>query len=888
MPDVCLYDILVVDPNANFNPNDCNPLNQTFAYVSLSEIPKTSPYIKNIQPAWIIGKNSDWYNNAILDATNKDWQKFFLNQIITPLWNQGYRGFFLDNTDSYFLATHEKKLQEKQVAGLVQLIQQIKQRYPTAKLILNRGFTLIPETHTLIDAVVIESLYHGWYQAKKAYAETSNNEKTQLWEEIKKIRAYNLPIIVIDYLAPKEQQKAQELSTQLSAQGFIPFITDKHLKHIYLKNTSNKLEILPRKILVLYTDENKLPVRFVAPLRFIGPILEYMGYIPKYMQLDKAKDLDLANLKNQYAGIILWLGEQDSKNLWLLDWVQKQIAANIPVVFLNSFGVPVETKALKKLGITFGTFKNSIENLKITKNDSKFIGYEIKPSTTPYDFYTIHTDSNQVLLQLTNIYQQTEDAVAITNWGGYAYSPFVLEFLPDSYALWVINPFEFFHKALRLEDFPIPDTTTENGRRLMSVHIDGDGFAYHAKWIGGGFAGEELRERILKRFKIPTSVSVITGEIAPNGIHPQQSKQLMSIARNIFALNWVESASHSFSHPFHWQEALHKPKDLTGVEPFSIEIPNYKFNMQSEITGSVDFINQYLLPKDKKCQLFFWSGAADPSVKTLKILNKDSLLNINGVNDTFIDQHHPSITGIRPMGMELGGIYQIFAPIDMDFYYMNSLAGPLYGFEHVIQTLKLTDKPRRFKPIDLYFHMYSASYPAALEAIIKVYQWALKEPVMNIFISDYIKKVLDYYQITIAKYKNSWLIYTKGDLRELRIDKKFGYPDLIHSHNVTGFSENNNDIYIHLGPNRLSLLSFQKEKPHEAYLISANARVVKFSRDLKTYNLSFKGYMPVQFILANVSHCSIVSKSPLKIIQNSDNTTSYNSSKEYVEIHINC
>ena len=363
----------------------------------------------------------------------------------------------------------------------------------------------------------------------------------------------------------------------------------------------------------------------------------------------------------------------------------------------------------------------------------------------------------------------------------------------------------------------------------------------------------------------------------------------MQTARDIFALPWVEIASHTFSHPFIWQESTKKNLGyLFDAETFNIHIPNYKFNLQTEITGSVDFINKNLTTPDKKCHLFFWSGLADPSVEALKMAADDNLLNINGESDTYIDKRYPSITGIRPIGDETGGYYQVFAPIDMDFHYMNGFAGPLYGFERVIQTLQLTDKPRRFKPIDLYYHVYSASFPASLQALNKVYHWALAQPVMNIFISDYIKKVIDYFQITIAKYDSSWLLYSGGELRELRSAKNFGYPDLTNSDNVIGFNEYNDELYIHLGPNRLTVLRYQNDKPVQPYLVDANARVIAFSRDKNATVIKFQGYMPLQFTLANVGSCKVSTQNKFNINQNSDKTVSYSSDKGNDEVHINC
>ena len=892
---LCMYDMVVVDPYSNFKPEDCSPVSQAIAYVSVGEVARDAPYEKNIRPEWVIGKNVAWNNNLVIDQTQKEWQQFFIKQLIDPLWKKGYRGFFFDTLDSYFLSSHDSKQQQAQIDGMVSLIQQIKTQYPDAKIILNRGFQLLPKVHSEVDAVVIESLYHAWNQQKLSYEVTPLADQKQLLTQIDTIRQMQLPIIIIDYLPPGEHARAPALANQIATLGLIPWITDKSLQAIYIKKT----DLLPRKILLLFTDEHKLPTQYLPSLRFVGTILEYLGYVPDYFNLNEISIYPAGDLKNNYAGIILWLDTQDPKNGRLLTWVQQQIKNHIPVVFLNSFGVSLDTRELNQLHLFPTPTKDSIQSLKITTMNAEFIGYEVKPSLMPYYFFPLRAATSQILLQLKNNHQQTEDAVAITSWGGYALNPYVIQFLPNFYGLWVIDPFKFFKRALRLRDFPIPDTTTENGRRLMSVHVDGDGFAYPAKWIGGRFAAEELRDRVLKKFRIPTSFSVITGEIAPDGANPKSSPQLMKIARSIFALPWIEMASHSFSHPLNWQHLTGKTSDLPISEPYALKIPHYKCNITTELGCSVDFIKKYLAPHNKKDILFFWSGLANPTAKALRMAQDINVLNINGLSDTDINYHDPWLTGIRPMGMNLGKYYQVFAPIQMDFYYMNSFSGPMYGFEQVIQTLQLTDKPRRFKPIDIYYHIYAASQLASLQALIKVYRWALTQPVMNIYISDYIKKVLDYYHIQISRTDNTWMLYSNGDLRELRSYRHFGYPDLTRSHNIIGFKENKDDLYIHLGPNHLTVLNYQQEPPQEPYLVEANAPITAFSKRInrkpqhKKGNglelvMQFQGDMPVQFTLANIKQCRLVSKTPLKVKQNKDHTMSYFGSEEALEIHIYC
>lgn len=884
--ELCLYDNVIVDPNSDFNPQDyCDSMSTPFAYVSVGEVPKEAPYAKSIQPSWVIGKNAAWNNNLVLDETNSQWQGFFINQIIDPLWQKGYRGFFLDTLDSYVLAVHDPVLRQKQIDGVVSLIHQIKSRYPQAKIILNRGFQFLPQVHSDVYAVVIESLYHAWNQQKHEYEETPLTEQKWLLAEADKIKKMNLPVIIVDYLPPDQQAQAVELAKSIGQKGMIPWITNNSLDKIYIK----KIHDVQREILVLFNNDNNFPTRFVPSFRFLGALLEYLGYIPKYININDTKKLPAENLQGKYAGIILWLDSIKATNVVVLEWAKRQISAQIPVVFLNSFGVPFETRQLKDFGLFFSPIKLSDVSLKVAKIDPDYAGLDTDPMISPYDFLPLRTTSSRILLQMKNEYQQTEDVVAITPWGGYALVPDVLFYMPNYYPLWIVDPINFLQGALRLNAFPVPVTTTENGRRIMTVHIDGDGFAYPANWLGGTFAGDELLQKVLKKYRIPTSVSVITGEIAPNGIHPDRSPELMKTARHIFELPWVEIASHTFSHPFYWQSSTRQNLGyLFGGEPFNINIPNYKFDLKTEINGSVDFINKYLAPRGKKCGLIFWSGLADPSVEALKLASDDNLLNINGESDTYIDNQFPSISGIRPMGAELGGYYQTFAPIDMDYYYIHGFAGPLYGYEHVIQTFQLTDMPRRFKPIDIYYHVYSTSIPASLQALNTVYGWALTQPVMNIYISDYIRKVIDYFKITLAYNDSSWLMYSGSELRELRSAKNAGYPDLARSVNVIGFRENKDDMYIHLGPMRLTVLKYQKDRPAQPYLVEANARVTAFSRNRNELVIKFQGYMPLQFTLANVAACKVTAQYKFRMTQNQNNTTSYSSEKDNNEIHIDC
>ena len=139
-------------------------------------------------------------------------------------------------------------------------------------------------------------------------------------------------------------------------------------------------------------------------------------------------------------------------------------------------------------------------------------------------------------------------------WGGLALAPYVIAEGVQGRHRWILDPFRFLAGALALPPIPIPDPTTANGRRVMEIHVDGDGFVSVAELPDRPFAGEVIRRDVLARYGFPTTVSIIE-EIGPTGLYPDKSPALEEIARRIFARPEVEIASHTFSHPFDWLRA---------------------------------------------------------------------------------------------------------------------------------------------------------------------------------------------------------------------------------------------------------------------------------------------------------------------------------------------
>ena len=294
---------------------------------------------------------------------------------------------------------------------------------------------------------------------------------------------------------------------------------------------------------------------------------------------------------------------------------------------------------------------------------------------------------------------------------------------------WILDPFRFLAGALALPPIPVPDPTTANGRRVMEIHVDGDGFVSVAELPDRPFAGEVIRRDVLARYGFPTTVSIIEGEIGPTGLYPDKSAALEEIARRIFARPEVEIASHSYSHPFDWLRAeggAPPPDERDGDDPRDgdrLPIPGYTYSLEREIDGSIAYINNRLAPTGKTARVFLWSGDALPPEAALERTQALAVENLNGDNAEEPGPH-PALSQVPSFLRPVGGRTQIYAPAQNENVYTNLWRGPYYGFRRVIDYFRFTDSPRRLKPIGIYYHFYSGTKTAAIKALHDVYAWA--------------------------------------------------------------------------------------------------------------------------------------------------------------------
>ena len=860
-----VHDYIIVQPELTdtATPGFSIYRDKIYAYVSIGEIDKRLKEYRFVKKEWIVAKNKFW-NSEVFDIKNKEYQEFVFQKMIEPRMKEGFKNFFFDTLDSYQIYSKDMKQRKENEEALADFINTFHKRYPDAKLVVNRGFEIIDKIHNSIEAVLFESYYKGIGTKKnQPYRDISDQDRAWFDIWIAKIQKYKLDIISVEYM-PEEKiysDASKPIINKIKAKGMIPFISTSDLC-IYGKSSKNALK---REIFTLI-DEKKLDRSFLDAHRYGALPLEYLGYKQKLHDINKG--LPSLSQMRHYGGVMIWLEGDAQQSDKLTEWIEMLIKHHIKVLFVGNFGFDVtkQKSFLDFLGLTIE--KTEATKRAVAYQQADLVGYEITPPlyTAPFRINVSHAEA-----VLTYRYSDatTSTPVALTKWGAYIVDDGMMATIDDKH-LWIVNPFKFFQQALRLESMPVADVTTKNGKRILFSHVNGDGFATHVEGDFATYSADAILNNILKVYKLPHSVAVTDSFFDTNSSNKAKYNALLDTMRTIYKLPNVEGAISTNGDPL-----------------FCQKVQNSAFGSQyhKKLLHTFKEVNQKLYPqtKEPKVGTLFWSSECIPGVDMLRFASKNRLLAING-GETSITKTRPWLEYISPLGIERKAFAQVYAGIQNENSYTNDWLGPFWAYKKVVQSFEMTNRPKRLKPIDIYYHFYSGSKQASLDALKYVFDWAKKQDVIPLFTSEYIPRVLEFYNYAVVKGEaNTWRFSGLDKLDTLRVDEKDTFIDFQKSPTVTGMSSFENHSYFSLQAAKSFVVKFTKKQENaQNYLIASNAYAIKSLQAKKRVTYSYKSYTPLTVTLHLAPKTDIsISPKPQKFIRKGQKVfISYKNQKE--------
>lgn len=376
---------------------------------------------------------------------------------------------------------------------------------------------------------------------------------------------------------------------------------------------------------------------------------------------------------------------------------------------------------------------------------------------------------------------------------------------------WYLDPFTFFAEAFALKDLPRPDVSTLVGRRIYFSHVDGDGWRnwprfepYKSKHR---YAVDAVIDRAIEPYPdLPVTLAPIAADLDPEWCGDEAAQ---AAARRVFALPQVEAASHTYTHPFFWRvfDRGSPPGEPIGPvgcagSPLGVARAYRKiaFDLDHEISGAARLIERYL-PPGKRVELVQWSGDTNPSARVLKAVADAGMLNMNG-GDSRFDALFASVSWVPSLGVEVGGQRRVYAVGSNENTYTNLWTSQFWGFGMLRETLERTETPRRLKPINIYYHLYSGERLASLNALIANLDYARAAEIAPIAASTYVRMVAGFYATRFVQQgPDEWRVENRGALQTVRFDEADDkVVDAGRSPGVLGWRHHQGSLYVALDP----------------------------------------------------------------------------------------
>jgi hypothetical protein len=356
----------------------------------------------------------------------------------------------------------------------------------------------------------------------------------------------------------------------------------------------------------------------------------------------------------------------------------------------------------------------------------------------------------------------------------------------------------------------------------------------------------------------------------------------------------VEVATHTYTHPFDWRffEKYDRNAELAMIEKASRpaqsimgSVRNFLYRVagksglagteNSYVAGSADLPRGYLkepfdlekevqgalkasesfAPAGKKTAIYLWSGDAEPFEAAVAETRRAGVRNMNG-GDSRFDSEYPSVFYVPPVARPIGKERQIYAANSNENTYTNYWHGPYYGQMMLKETLDNTEHPRRLKPFNLYYHMYSGEKPGSLAAVKSFVALAQSSNVIPVAASHYAAIADDFFSAEINQVDaGNWTVANRGNLQTLRFDDAEGLDiDVLRSTGVLGETRLNNALYIALDPKvePVSIVLAKREvqqgeaEVQRALLIESRWEMSDLRQEGCTFTVHAQGFGPSQ------------------------------------------
>lgn len=247
------YDLVVFDRLYHPELKELKGNTVLLAYISIGEVHgDTDEHALMEQQKSLLSTRTRW-NSYTVDVTSMTWRAIIYSQVEDAL-NQGFDGVMFDTVDSGLhladMQSPEKGIRAQE--AMIKMLTELRQRYPHIKMMMNRGFEILPRVAQILNYALAESTLTdtdvSTGQSSVLPAQTYQSTAARLSEA--RTVAPTLKVYTLDYWNQDDVRGLQTLYAIHRARGFTPYITTPDLRrhtpepaaeHSHADNISSKI-----------------------------------------------------------------------------------------------------------------------------------------------------------------------------------------------------------------------------------------------------------------------------------------------------------------------------------------------------------------------------------------------------------------------------------------------------------------------------------------------------------------------------------------------------------------------------------------------------------------------------------------------------------------------
>ncbi|GGD90303.1 hypothetical protein GCM10011390_06350 [Aureimonas endophytica] len=210
---------------------------RVLAYLSLGEVADQRPYAEDLRRLGLLGiRNVHWPDARYIDLRDPRWTAMVLDRLVPALLDLGYDGLFFDTLDNAEAMERADPIGAAgMVAAAISLVRDIRRRFPSVLLMLNRGYALLPEVAGEIDILLAEAMAARWSFRDRRYERMSESDWTWQAERLRAARAVHpaLRLATLDYWDMGDTATVRDLYALERQDGFSPYVSMLALDRLY-------------------------------------------------------------------------------------------------------------------------------------------------------------------------------------------------------------------------------------------------------------------------------------------------------------------------------------------------------------------------------------------------------------------------------------------------------------------------------------------------------------------------------------------------------------------------------------------------------------------------------------------------------------------------------